>query len=107
MNAWRIKGLSLIELRLVVAVLAGPVAMPEGVAFYCAVYPNIDGVAWTSRLILNGIELGHAGYRIYRFGADYNSDKTISKSNTRWTMLTSRARRPGRTSWSSPAASPI
>ncbi|WP_349743456.1 type IV pilus modification PilV family protein [Roseateles cavernae] len=60
------------------APLAGPVARPEGVVFYCAVYPNLDGVAWTGRLILNGIELGHAGYRICRYSADYNGDKTIS-----------------------------
>lgn len=62
------------------APLGGPVEMPEGVAFYCAVYPNLDGVAWTGRLILNGIELGHAGYRICRYSADYNGDKTISNA---------------------------
>ncbi len=60
------------------APLSGPVEMPEGVGYYCAVYPNLDGGAWTGRLILNGIALGHAGYRICRYSADYNGDETIS-----------------------------
>ena len=54
--------------------LAGPIKMPESVVSCCAVDLYLVGVAWTSWLILNGIELGNASLHICRYSADYSGD---------------------------------
>lgn len=69
-----------------------PAKRPDCVVFHCAVHRNLDGIAWTDRLILCGIELGNAGLRICRDREPTTATRRSAMSNKRWSMSTSTAR---------------
>lgn len=56
-------------------------AMTEGVAYYCAVYPNNAATPiWDGRLSISGLALGGADYRVCRYSADYNGNGRIDNA---------------------------
>lgn len=46
---------------------------PDGVSYFCAVYPGSTG-SWSGQLLLNGLALGDGGYRVCRYSADYDGN---------------------------------
>jgi type IV pilus modification protein PilV len=55
-------------------------AMLDGVAFFCAVFPDISSDSWNGRLQVGGISLGSGAYRICRYSADYDGDGKIANN---------------------------
>lgn len=65
---------------------APPIADPtrtQGVRYYCIVYPNVGRTppSWDGRLNILELPLsGPGAYRVCRYSADYNEDKSISNA---------------------------